>query len=86
MTDQFALLSLNSDRLTGFHIHDVTGDDRDHSELGTGRVNIERISQFFQPSHALVLELHPALKTEQVNASHEILKGLLKKRSQELGL
>jgi len=34
----------------------------------------------------LVLELHPALKTEQVNASHEILKGLLKKRSQELGL
>jgi sugar phosphate isomerase/epimerase len=86
LTDQFELLSLNSDRLTGFHIHDVTGDDRDHSELGTGRVNIERISQFFQPSHALVLELHPALKTEQVNASHEILKGLLKKRSQELGL
>ena len=86
LADQFELLTLNCDRLAGFHIHDVTGEDRDHSELGTGRVNFERISQFFQPSHALVLELHPALKTEQVRASHEILLELLKKREKELCL
>ena len=84
LADHYELLSLNSDRLTGFHLHDVTGEDRDHSEIGTGRINFDRLSQFFQPHHALVLELHPALKVEQVRASHEIILSLLRNREKEL--
>jgi sugar phosphate isomerase/epimerase len=74
------LLSVNNDRLCGFHIHDVTGHDQDHQELGTGSVDFEQISQFFRPDQALVLELHPRMPVEGVRASHEYLLDLLKRK------
>ena len=80
LTTQMDLLTVNNDRLAGFHIHDVTGHDQDHQEMGTGSIDFEAISQFFRPDQALVLELHPRLKVEAVKASHEYLLDLLKRK------
>ena len=83
LTSQMDLLSVNNDRLAGFHIHDVVGNDKDHQELGTGSIDFELISKFFRPDQALVLELSPGVKPEGVEASHEYLLDLLKRKDNE---
>lgn len=83
LTSQSDLLSVNNDRLCGFHIHDVTGNDKDHQELGTGSIDFEEVSKYFRPNHVLVLELSPSLKPGAVKASHEYLLDLLKRKDAE---
>ena len=83
LTSQTDLLSVNFDRLCGFHIHDVIGNDKDHQELGEGCIDFDSVSKFFRPEHALVLELSPSLRPEAVRSSHEYLLELLKRKDAE---
>lgn len=62
-----------ADRLTGFHLHDVSKEGRDHQVPGTGMVDFKMISEFVRPEHTLVLELSPRLTTEEVIASRDYI-------------
>lgn len=73
-------LEENHKRLIGFHLHDVTESGGDHQALGTGTVDLEMVSSFFRPEHALILELSPRLPVEEVVQSRDYLYELLRKR------
>jgi len=62
-----------SERLTGFHLHDVSESGRDHQVPGTGVIDFKMISEFVRPEHTLVLELSPRLTVEQVLQSRDYI-------------
>lgn len=67
LTSQKELLQANSARHLGWHLHDVSAEGRDHQCPGTGSVDWSAIRPYARPKdQALVLELSPRLKTEQV--------------------
>jgi sugar phosphate isomerase/epimerase len=55
-----------SERLAGFHIHDVQFPGKDHCEPGTGTVNFAALKPFVKPEHIKVFEFSPSLTVEQV--------------------
>jgi sugar phosphate isomerase/epimerase len=69
LLDHRAHLASMADRLTGFHLHDVTETGRDHQVPGTGTIDFHMIAEFVRPEHTLVLELSPRLTAEEVLAS-----------------
>jgi sugar phosphate isomerase/epimerase len=70
-------LEMMADRLTGFHLHDVSQSGRDHQVPGTGTIDFKMIAEFVRPEHTLVLELSPRLTTEQVLASRAYIGEVL---------
>jgi len=74
------LLAENADRQFGFHLHDVSAEERDHQPLGTGTVNWSMIRDFVRPHHLVVLELNPKLRSEQVKQSQTFATELLEDR------
>lgn len=70
-------LEENTNKLAGFHLHDVSAEGRDHQVLGSGTVDFEMISQFFRPEQILVLELSPRLTVEEVMHSRDYLVDLV---------
>lgn len=58
-------------RLLGFHIHDVSEGGKDHQVPGTGVIDFEMIAGFVRPEHSLILELSPALSSDQVRQSRD---------------
>lgn len=65
------LLDDNHERQFGFHLHDVTEDDRDHQPLGTGVIDWEMVRSYVRPEQILVLEMSPRLTSAQVAQSRE---------------
>jgi sugar phosphate isomerase/epimerase len=70
-------LTAMADRLTGFHLHDVSDSGLDHQVPGTGTIDFKMIAEFVRPEHTLVLELSPRLTTEEVLASRDYIGGVL---------
>jgi len=62
-------LEKNAPNAIGFHLHDVSAEGRDHQAIGSGKIDFEMVSQFWQPEHTLVIELSPRLTSEEVLAS-----------------
>jgi sugar phosphate isomerase/epimerase len=73
-------LTDNAGRLIGFHLHDVNAEGDDHQAIGSGRVDFGLISEFWRPTHTLVLEIGPRATVEQVRSSRERLQELLRLR------
>ncbi|WP_232766803.1 sugar phosphate isomerase/epimerase family protein [Geminisphaera colitermitum] len=73
-------LEKNASQLLGFHLHDVDVSGRDHQPIGTGRIDFEMISQFWQPHHRLTLELSPRVTPDDIRTSRERTLILLKQR------
>lgn len=73
-------LEKNAARLLGFHLHDVTPDGRDHQPVGSGHINFNMVSEFWQPKHLLTLELSPRVELEDVVSSKQRIEDLLAKR------
>lgn len=71
------LLSTNSSRQFGFHLHDVSIDGHDHRPLGTGTVDFQMIRQYIRDEHICVLELSPRLTTEEVEHSRDYFQALM---------
>lgn len=65
-----------TERLAGFHIHDVEYPGRDHQEPGTGCVNFAALKPFVRPGHIKVFEFSPNLETPQVMAGVAHVKSL----------
>jgi len=64
----------------GFHLHDVNEEGDDHQPIGSGKIDFEMVSSFWQPHHTLVLELNPRTALEDVMQSKQRLEALLKRR------
>lgn len=71
-------LEKNAARLVGFHLHDTTGEGRDHQPVGEGGVDFEMVSRFWKPHHVLVLELGPRAPVEAVIRSKNKIESLLR--------
>jgi sugar phosphate isomerase/epimerase len=65
-----------SDRLCGFHIHDVHFPGRDHCAPGTGTIDFAMFKPLLKPEHIRVFELSPSLTVEQVRAGIAHVQGL----------
>ena len=57
-----------SDRLLGFHIHDVQFPGRDHCAPGSGMIDFAALQPLVKPGHIKVFELGPSLTVEEVKA------------------
>jgi len=53
-----------SDRLSGFHIHDVQPPARDHCAPGSGSVDFAALKPMVKPHHIKVFEFSPAMPVE----------------------
>ena len=62
-----------SDRLLGFHLHDVSASGRDHQVPGSGSVDFSMIARYIEPHHTLVLEPSPRLTSDEIRLSREFL-------------
>jgi sugar phosphate isomerase/epimerase len=72
------LLGDNAGRLIGFHLHDVNAEGEDHQAVGSGHVDFQMVSEFWQPEHRLTLELGPRSTVEDVVVSKRVIDGLIK--------
>ncbi len=74
---QEQLLTENSNRHFGFHLHDVSATGRDHQPVGSGTIDFDLVKKFFKPEHTLVLEMSPRLETEEIVSSRDAVIKLL---------
>jgi sugar phosphate isomerase/epimerase len=65
-----------TERLAGFHIHDVEYPGRDHQQPGTGCVNFKALQPFVRPEHIKVFEFSSSVETPQVLAGVAHVKSL----------
>lgn len=78
LTSHQELLQTNGARQIGWHLHDVSAEGRDHQCPGTGSIDWKAIRPFVRPQEqALVLELSPRLKTEQVSQAKAFIESWL---------
>ena len=63
-----------SEKLAGFHIHDVQFPARDHCAPGTGMIDFAALKPFVKPEHIKVFELSPSLPVEAVKCGIAHLK------------
>jgi sugar phosphate isomerase/epimerase len=71
------LLERNAERQFGFHLHDVSEEEKDHQPLGTGIIDWPMVRSFVRPHHLLVLELHPRTRARSVSASLNFVHSLI---------
>jgi len=65
-----------SERLYGFHVHDVQFPGKDHRAPGTGMIDFSGLKHLVKPSHLKVFELSPSLSAEEARQGVEHLKGI----------
>jgi sugar phosphate isomerase/epimerase len=65
-----------SDRLAGFHIHDVEFPGRDHRAPGAGMIDWAALKPLVKPEHIKVFELSPNLTAEEVLRGVEHVKNI----------
>jgi len=73
-------LEANAARLIGFHLHDVDAKGQDHQPIGSGHINFQMVSEFWQPQHLLTIELSPRLTVPQMLASKAKVDSLVAAR------
>ncbi|MBI3880022.1 MAG: sugar phosphate isomerase/epimerase [Verrucomicrobia bacterium] len=65
-----------SDRLLGFHIHDVRPPARDHCPPGTGMIDFKALKPFVRPDHIKVFELSPGASPDDARRGVAHLKAI----------
>ena len=71
----FHLESL-SNRLFGFHIHDVQFPGRDHCAPGSGMIDFAALKPMVRPEHLKVFEFSPMLTVDEVKAGVAHVKAI----------
>jgi len=69
-------LAARSDRLYGFHVHDVEFPGRDHRPPGGGSINFAALQPLVRADHLKVLELSPSLSPEEALRGTEHIKSI----------
>ncbi len=65
-----------SERLYGFHVHDVEFPGRDHRAPGTGMIDFAALKPLVKPHHLKVFEFSPSLKPEEAKKGAAHIKAL----------
>ena len=65
-----------TERLYGFHIHDVVFPARDHRPPGAGSIDFAALQPMVKPEHLKVFELSPSLSPEDAAAGVAHLKSI----------
>jgi len=65
-----------TDRLAGFHIHDVQFPARDHCPPGSGMIDFGALKPMVKPEHIKVFEMSPGVAVEDLKRGVEYLQGL----------
>ena len=65
-----------SDRLAGFHVHDVQFPGRDHCPPGSGMIDFAALKPMVKPEHIKVFEFGLGVAVEDVKRGVEHLKGI----------
>ncbi len=73
LLDHRQFLATLRPHLLGLHLHDVDEKNRDHRVPGTGVIDWSFIAEMIQPGDAVILELSPTLKKEQVVQAREFI-------------
>lgn len=68
------MLRENADRMFGFHLHDVSTDERDHQPIGQGVIEWDMLRKFIREDHIVVLELSPRTRSQQVAESLDYVR------------
>lgn len=68
------LLGSLTDRLAGFHIHDVEFPAKDHQPPGTGMIDFAALQPFVKPEHVKVFELSKDVPVDAARTGIEHLK------------
>ncbi len=69
-------LAAMSDRLGGFHIHDVQFPGRDHCAPGSGMIDWGALKRMVKPEHIKVFEFSPGLTVEQAKNGAEHIRAI----------
>lgn len=67
------LLEKMRPRLGGFHLHDVSEEERDHQVPGKGIIDWSMVSAFVRPEDCVVMEMSPRLRSEELSEGREFL-------------
>lgn len=59
--------------LVGFHLHDVSKEDRDHQVPGTGVIDWDMLARFIREDDVVVMEMSPRLSSEQMREGRDFL-------------
>lgn len=70
------LLDVMSNRLAGFHVHDVQFPAEDHFPPGDGMIDYTALKPFVKPEHIKVFELSPRVPLAAVQRGIAHLKGI----------
>ena len=65
-----------SERLYGFHVHDVEFPGRDHRAPGMGTIDWPSLKPLVLPRHLKVFEFSPSLAPEEIKRGVEHLKSI----------
>jgi sugar phosphate isomerase/epimerase len=65
-----------SDRLIGFHIHDVLFPGKDHCPPGSGTIDFAALKPLVHPHHIKVFELSPTLTVDEVGRGIDHIKNV----------
>ncbi len=63
-----------SERLAGFHVHDVKPPAMDHCPPGSGMIDFAALAPFVKPTHRKVLELNPGVPADDVRTGYEFIR------------
>jgi sugar phosphate isomerase/epimerase len=65
-----------SERLYGFHVHDVKFPGRDHQAPGSGMVDFAGLAPLVRPNHLKVFEFSPSMTPQEAERGVEHVKHL----------
>lgn len=65
-----------AERLAGLHVHDVIPPGMDHCPPGSGMIDFAALAPFVKPGHIKVLELNPAVTSDDVRKGIEFIKSV----------
>lgn len=60
-------------RQFGFHLHDVSAEEKDHQAPGTGVIDWQMIADQVRPDDIVVMEMSPRLRSVEVRAGRDFL-------------
>ncbi|HSH09622.1 MAG TPA: TIM barrel protein [Oceanipulchritudo sp.] len=73
LLDHRAFLEKLRPHLIGFHLHDVSEENRDHQVPGSGVIDWSILADAVQPGDVVVMEMSPRLRSEDIRQGREFL-------------
>ncbi len=63
--------------LTGFHLHDVSAEGKDHQAPGTGTIDWEAFAPFVQDGDTVIMEMSPRLRSAEIRKGRDFLRQVI---------